>query len=1067
MTRKRLVTQNDAYLYALRVAYLAYLLQPRARRTQHVAAPKPVQRASSSINDLMKDFSIIRDNKSTRFPRDFMSKLLERLQNVMMGKEPRAEYKDVAIKRSFSVALNAFIEPKFRKQMEKDRKVEDLVLIFYSKAITELQKGKPPTDDSWKLMADRHVALFVRLISLILKDNDWARERVDLTSRLATLESKLLVHDQDLAPDSSNGTTIEVVVPLSYEVKDMHLVQTVANVFNITYSQAQSDIDQHKSEWNEKEALQDLKTYQALLSTSSRKTLTSDDFDLEEAYELWKKSETPDLSQMMLAIVQSNPELAKTTNVQPRPHHGATSSDPTNSYGDAARQNLGESDGQSYGFDQPVDMGFISPDREKASQIKDEEHPFTFIPPDPRAFYRVVLSQALSHDLQDSSLQPAENDGGGQPVKLLSKQSTELLNEICLRWRLPYVSRAILFLDVVREKFIDDEIQIPTLDQAFMYFKHGIPEGRKDTSHGANLIQDRSKWTLADFALMQQILIALHDNLLRGLYQTALQCYEPKPPSVGPYMAVLDEHIFDDPSCPKTPEDLDAFSKQLYQGLKEQAYSIYKEYLEKNLPEYQDNWEFYHVIELGKAVMALAQKTQKRYRKNPEILGANPLTALVEVALPLYAEDARDIVARILKLAQERNEDVPVEDGFDLYRELVEIRRMHNQALPNVEFGFKIEDQLADFVWRWIRLTDSTILTWVENAFKQDNFEVRASPGEIPSEEQRHSVSVIDIFSSFNQTIDKIVSLNWDNDLHYAKFMTALSKIVGSGVARYCELIEQKFTKEMDRLTPEQEAAASRTRQERWLQLAKDTWSQREKIDPFQFYPESFVKLNNVEFASRQLDKIEQEVNVDACAEVIERNTPPLNVRQRKITNYVFTIKIVEAEDLKACDINGLSDPYVVLGDEYQKRLAKTRIIHGNLNPRWDESVDITTQGPLNLIATVWDWDTLGEHDCVGRTSIKLDPSHFSDFMPREYWLDLDTQGRLLLRVSMEGERDDIQFYFGKTFRTLKRTERDMTRIITDKVGSFVANYLHFANHASSYLLISTTVSQNALLKLS
>jgi hypothetical protein len=56
--------------------------------------------------------------------------------------------------------------------------------------------------------------------------------------------------------------------------------------------------------------------------------------------------------------------------------------------------------------------------------------------------------------------------------------------------------------------------------------------------------------------------------------------------------------------------------------------------------------------------------------------------------------------------------------------------------------------------------------------------------------------------------------------------------------------------------------------------------------------------------------------------------------------------------------------------------------------------------------------------------------------MPREYWLDLDTQGRLLLRVSMEGERDDIQFYFGKSFRTLKRTERDMTRKITDKVGT-------------------------------
>lgn len=198
---------------------------------------------------------------------------------------------------------------------------------------------------------------------------------------------------------------------------------------------------------------------------------------------------------------------------------------------------------------------------------------------------------------------------------------------------------------------------------------------------------------------------------------------------------------------------------------------------------------------------------------------------------------------------------------------------------------------------------------------------------------------------------------------------------------------------------------------------------------------QSLVKLNDIEYATLQLDKLEKEVNVDACAEVIQRNAPINPAKLRQTSKFVFTIKIIEAEDLKACDMNGLSDPYVVLGDEYQKRLAKTRIVYGSLNPRWDETVDISTQGPLNIIATIWDWDALGDHDCVGRTSLKLDPSHFSDYMPREFWLDLDTQGRLLLRVSMEGERDDIQFYFGKAFRTLKRTERDMTRKITDKVS--------------------------------
>src|SRR6195952_1728152 len=187
-----------------------------------------------------------------------------------------------------------------------------------------------------------------------------------------------------------------------------------------------------------------------------------------------------------------------------------------------------------------------------------------------------------------------------------------------------------------------------------------------------------------------------------------------------------------------------------------------------------------------------------------------------------------------------------------------------------------------------------------------------------------------------------------------------------------------------------------------------------------------------------ELDKLEKSMNVDACAAVLDRVDG--NRKQlKRPSKYVFTIKIVEAEDLKACDPNGTSDPYVVLGDEYQKRLAKTRTIMRNLNPRWDESVDITVTGPLNIIATIWDWDTFGDHDYVGRTSLKLDPAHFSDYLPREYWLNLDTQGRLLLRVSMEGERDDIQFHFGKAFRMLKRTERDMTRKITDKVSTTIS----------------------------
>jgi hypothetical protein len=253
------------------------------------------------------------------------------------------------------------------------------------------------------------------------------------------------------------------------------------------------------------------------------------------------------------------------------------------------------------------------------------------------------------------------------------------------------------------------------------------------------------------------------------------------------------------------------------------------------VPQNQEEWQFYHVVQLGKAVVKLCQRIQKRYKKTPEIMGVNPMTILVETMFPSFENDAGDLIQRILHVAQAKNSEVDLQDGFDLYKELVEIRRIHRDALPDIPFAFHIEDSLADFVWRWIRVADTRMPELVDAAIANDSFQVRA---EHPSDDERHSVSVIDIYRLFNETIDQIFQLEWDDDVHHAKYMTALSKSIGLGLARYCEVVEQKFTFEMTRAPPPHEVQTSQTKQEKWMQLAKDAWNNKEKIEPFQFYPE-------------------------------------------------------------------------------------------------------------------------------------------------------------------------------------------------------------------------------------
>jgi hypothetical protein len=1026
------VEHEEARSFALRTAYLHYLLQPKAKRKQYVPAKKPPPRTHTSVGQLVQEY-VSGSSTSLKLPHNFAAPLLDRVGRVVRGSERLPGYNDPAVKRSFAEAYTAFSESNFRKAIDKERKFEPLVLIFYSAATKAAQKGKAPDDDSWKFLPDRHLALFVRLTTNVLRDHGHDKDRAELMSRLHSLETKLLTNDQNLVAGGSNGTgtTIEVIVPLSHEVKDMPMVQVVAEIFGLSLSDVQAEINENRSNWTEEAALKDLKAYQLRLSSNRPGALGSQDFDVEDAFLEWKKVEAQCLSPMLLDIMMAKPELAKSSTDST--DRSSIPSRPTSmlvkdqAWGDLSRALSDAGDG-AFNIDSSAIMASMTAN--DASTIRTvEETIYTFIPPSPRAFYKYILQHAMTFDQLH-----ADPDIEWQP---LSRRSLDLLTELCVRWRVPQASRLISILEVASRKFVDQELVAEELDTVFDFVKTPMPEAKKPPhihQYNTTLTEiDPSRWTIHDLAVYQSSLHMVHDALLRELYNLMDRCYDTKPPKIGPVMFILENHIESDPRFSARTEAASEFAEQLTQALRQKAADTYREYMEKEIPAHREDWEFGHVVKLGKSVIKLCERIKKRY-KSSVIKGVDPYAVLVEEVFPSFEEDANAIIQAIMQTAQENQMEIDIQDGFDLYKEMVAIRRIHEEVLPDRRFVFSIEDLLVDFVWRWIGAAESRMDEFVDGAIKQDQFQVRTdSPEQIPLDSERHSVSIIDMFMLFNQTVDQVAQLGWDNSEHHARFMTALARSFSSGIGRYCEIVEQRFAKEMDRLSAEESAALTRTTQEKWMQYAKDAWNNKEKLEPFQFYPESFVKLNNIEYAMQELDKLEKSMNSDLCAALLERIDGPKK-KTRKPSKYTFTIKVIEAEDLKACDANGYSDPYVVFGDEYQKRLHKTRVIYRSLSPRWDESFDITVQGAVNVISTIWDYDTFGDHDYVGRTSLKLDPVHFSDYLPREFWLDLDSQGRLLIRVSMEGERDDIQFHFGKAFRHLKRTERDMVRKVTDKL---------------------------------
>jgi hypothetical protein len=198
-----------------------------------------------------------------------------------------------------------------------------------------------------------------------------------------------------------------------------------------------------------------------------------------------------------------------------------------------------------------------------------------------------------------------------------------MLNEICLRWRIPNFSRIVLFLDVIQSKYVDSEIDLNTLDSAFTFVKESpSSEPRaKRSSYVASSVFDRRKWSVHDLQTMQQLLSKIHEALLRELYDVMMDCFEAKPRPIGPVMYILEHHIQMDPNYTEDPEDIDRFSSYVQDGLAQKATEKYQSLIGQLIPVDQESWRFDNVIQLGDAISKLAQKIQKRYRNNPEIMG--------------------------------------------------------------------------------------------------------------------------------------------------------------------------------------------------------------------------------------------------------------------------------------------------------------------------------------------------------------------------------------------------------------------------------------------------------------
>lgn len=191
-------------------------------------------------------------------------------------------------------------------------------------------------------------------------------------------------------------------------------------------------------------------------------------------------------------------------------------------------------------------------------------------------------------------------------------------------------------------------------------------------------------------------------------------------------------------------------------------------------------------------------------------------------------------------------------------------------------------------------------------------------------------------------------------------------------------------------------------------------------------------------------------------------------------------VQVAYAENLKPCNANGLASPYVVLrvpegtvapvSEEYEDdasttsptasgpnansqqgpsilngkdcELVRSRYISDSLNPTWDETFECILPSVDHLEVIAYSKNLISSDEMMGKATIDLSRNSrmkrkLEDHQTHDIYLELEPQGRVLIRLTLEGDDEDVEYWFRRSRERLGRTRDDYVRALTAKVVFF------------------------------
>ena len=1001
------VTRSDLYQYTLRVLLLEYINEPRFYLQKSLAAhsspPLRTWKNRNSRNRLSwlarRSFSSFDFSGEKATITEVKRNLQIYLNGVALG---RFEVTDQCYRRALLKFYNDFyLDATTKREMEESNRAEDLIIFFSKVANSEL--GKVNVSNPQEMLY-RELDWFIERLILLTpstatkdftdKLRDY-KENIDLNSSSTRAQRiskyrrhmSLDLNGPDSVVDPSPSSDSQSQSP-SFNLNEITHSAYFASLFDIEESTLQSDVMHLSGQVTNLQYCKELLAYQKMVQNGDG-PLFPEMFPTRDSFNAWQDFE---LGEVRSIFEKYEPRIS---------------------------------------FDNVIS----------------EEH--SMIPQSPREYYIALMALIFKRECPPD-----------QTSFQLSPDAMFFLTRCARLWRVDFSSTlsSLLYSAFNLASMGREHLNLPLIKNFFSMIHIRVTHtDHLDTALWNDV--DQKEWII-NIMRTEEECIAYIVDLLGSIFAD-------EKPKFSPILSFYYTNIASDPVVTAFKNINPSYQDKVISRLKKTTFNAAEDrYLSLLALIPRDHTlAIHHLQNLAETLLEDIKMLQRRYTKL--LLGEVDIAKICSSMFTFaFAKDLPFMLRHVEKHRRSRiREVVQPADALKLFSEAHELRDIYEKINSNTPFPANLEKLFNKYL---IKLSND-IIRKIRKVFatspKNENWQRI-------NDETPYSNSVPDIFLMTRESIKVIKGFSWRNKQQIAMIQTSILREFSVGITAYCKATLDLIQSDLDEA--DQEAVSSQNlhddelyklsgklKGQKWrkawsLQKMKEALHSHSSVEappPFKYKPRICTILNDLDAMIMMLNEIDNDIDPEAVV-ALERNPVISNSRSGKtkahesVPNQIFTVRVIGAEDIKAYNSDGTSNVSVtIINSAKRQEIGTTKVVSGGSSLTWNEEYEISKKesSPILLTLNVWyhsnsNLQSFRGDELCGKAVLLLDPRDFpSDGMAINKAVDLDTQGKLLLKISLDDQNMDAVHSINKAYRTLIRTRDKVIELIVDKFSPFVS----------------------------